>query len=178
MMMFDFFKKPKEEKDVLVEEVISRIKHFHKANKFKSKIVLEYLLTAYQSEDSIEEFYKTIYLGKDKLAKAEDMHHILNMKSVLNEKKFVHWNNGKTYITLGIALPVDEVLTGNFNEIFHTEEERYIPIYMYGKHYYHNRNNEVLVIYLCEDKMYARPYEMFFGLVEDNGVMKPRFKKI
>jgi len=175
--MFDFFKKPKEEIDALVEEVIGRIKHFHKANKFKSKIVLEYILTAYKSEDSIEEFYKTIYLGKDKLAKAEEMSEILSMKSVLDEKRYVHWNNGKTYTTVGIALPVDEVLLGNYNEVFHTEEEKDIPIYKYGNHFYHNYNNEVLVIYI-KDRMYARPYEMFFGLVEDNGVTKPRFKKI
>ena len=64
--IFEFFgqKKPKEEeyKDELLEDVIHKMKEYHRVNKFKSKIVLEYLAKAYESNETIEELYQTIYL--------------------------------------------------------------------------------------------------------------------
>ncbi|CAM4469326.1 DUF1653 domain-containing protein [Paenibacillus xylanexedens] len=43
----------------------------------------------------------------------------------------------------------------------------------------HSETHEILVIYRNEDgKIYARPYEMFFGSVYVNGIEVPRFKKI
>lgn len=66
--MFDFLelfgrkRKSEEYKDELLEDVIGKIKEYHRINKFKSKIVLEYLAKAYESNETIEELYQTIYL--------------------------------------------------------------------------------------------------------------------
>jgi hypothetical protein len=66
--MFDFLelfgrkKRSEEYKDELLENVIGKIKEYHRINKFKSKIVLEYLARAYESNETIEELYQTIYL--------------------------------------------------------------------------------------------------------------------
>lgn len=51
--------------DELLERVIDRMRAYHKVNKFKSRIVLEYLLKAYQSNETIEELYQTIYLKRN-----------------------------------------------------------------------------------------------------------------
>lgn len=43
----------------------------------------------------------------------------------------------------------------------------------------HTESGEKLVIYQDEEKnSYARPYKMFYDLVEINGKKIPRFKKI
>lgn len=43
----------------------------------------------------------------------------------------------------------------------------------------HSETNEKLVVYKgCEGKVYARPYDMFFGKVEINGELIHRFAKL
>jgi hypothetical protein len=62
-----FDDKPKEVEleDELFEQVVERMKAYHRINKFKSRIVLEYLLKAYQSAETIEDLYQTIYLKRN-----------------------------------------------------------------------------------------------------------------
>lgn len=70
--MFNFFEfftgrksKAEEYKDELLENVIAKMREYHRVNKFKSKIVLEYLAKAYESNETIEELYQTIYIKKN-----------------------------------------------------------------------------------------------------------------
>lgn len=43
----------------------------------------------------------------------------------------------------------------------------------------HSETQEQLVVYMNQDeKVYVRPYDMFFGTVEVDGVIKKRFTEI
>ena len=61
-----------------------------------------------------------------------------------------HTKSGKEYTLLGTA--------------FHTETEELLVIYK--------------PLYTCEFELFARPYDMFFELVETSGEMKPRFERV
>ena len=181
--MFDFFFKNKKtvldsHNDVLLKKVFEKLKAMKNENSFKTRIILEYLDEAFKNENVVEEIYSTVYLSKERTKEFKELNELFLMKSPLKDKKFIHWKNGDIYTLKGIALPVNEIIFEKFDEVFHTEEEVMIPYFSYENYFYHNYNNEVLVIYTKDQKTYARPYENFFDDVEDEGIIIPRFKKI
>lgn len=181
--MFKLFSKTKRyfrgiENEHLMNNFFYKMLKLNNHNHFMSRVLLEYFIEAVDSKESVKDVFQVLVKGKEKVRVAEELEDILSLKSVLLNKQFRHWNNKKIYTTKGIALPIVGIIFEDFEEVFHTEESMKIPIYNTFYHKYHNHNDEVLVIYTDGEETYARPYEMFFGLVEDEGLVKPRFEKI
>jgi L-lysine 2,3-aminomutase len=164
--------------ELLIDNLFKRIKTFDKNNRYQSRIVLQYLEKAFQEDESIEELHKVISLGKEKLEKVNEYEKLFSLQLSLLKNEYIHWGNKRKYVIDGIALPVLDNTLGKYIEAFHTEKEKFIKLYCKGDFFFHKYDDEVLVIYSGNGKLYARPYEMFFGTVVDEGIEKPRFQKI
>ena len=53
-----------------------------------------------------------------------------------------------------------------------------MTVYSCHQFLFHDYNDDVLMIYTNHDEIFARPYEMFFSVVEHEGKVLPRFEKI
>ena len=80
---------------------------------------------------------------------------------------------------LGVALPVKEI-NGyeDYYEVGHSETSENIIVYSCHQFLFHDYNDDVLMIYTNHNETFARPYEMFFSLVDQEGKKLPRFEKI
>lgn len=163
------------ENESIAKEIYQKVLLLNKDNKYKARIVMDYILKAFQSDSSLQDLYAKIYVNEDELKKMED---ILSFRSPIAPKQYKHYK-GNIYTTIGVALPVKEI-NGyeDYYEVRHTEDNVNVIIYKCHQFLFHDYNDDVLMIYADRENTYARPYEMFFSLVEEEENIFPRFKKI
>jgi hypothetical protein len=164
-----------EENESIAKEIYHKVLLLNKANKYKARIVMDYILKGFTSNDALQDLYSKVHVNGDQLEKIEK---ILSFQSPIAPKKYKHYK-GTVYTTIGVALPVKEI-NGyeDYYEVRHTEDNVNVIIYNCHQFLFHDYNDDVLMIYSNSDDTYARPYEMFFSLVEDEENILPRFKKI
>jgi hypothetical protein len=168
----DFFT---EENDDTAKAIYKKVLLLNKDNKYKARIIMDYMLKAVNSDSSLQDLYGKIYVNTNEL---EILEKILSFQSPIAPKKYKHYK-GNIYTTIGVALPIKELKDYiDYDEVRHTEDNVNIIIYKCHQFLFHDYNDDVLMIYADHDDTYARPYEMFFSTVEHEGKSLPRFKKI
>ena len=163
------------ENERMAKEIHEKILLLNKDNKYKARVVMNYIEKPFSSEESLDDLYEKIYLNKDDLKKMKE---ILSFESPFNRKWYKHYK-GDRYRTIGVALPVKEI-NGyeDYYQVRHTEDNVNMTVYSCHQFLFHDYNDDVLMIYTNHDEIFARPYEMFFSVVEHEGKVLPRFEKI
>jgi hypothetical protein len=160
----------------LAEQIYVQVLQLSKENKYKARIVMDYILKAFRSDEALQDLYEKIYLEKD----IKELEDILSFQSPISKKWYKHYK-GDTYKTVGVAIPVKEIKGyDDFDVVTHTEDDISFRIYKYNQFLYHDYNDDVFMIYTDskDEEKFARPYEMFFSLVETHENIIPRFTKI
>jgi hypothetical protein len=168
----DFFA---EENESIAKEIYHKVRLLSKDSKYKARIVMDYILKAVDSDSSLQDLYGKIYVNENEL---EILETILSFESPLAQKHYKHYK-GNTYKTIGVALPVKMINDYiDYDEVIHTEDNVNIIIYKCHQFLFHDYNDDVLMIYSDREDTYARPYEMFFSMIDHEENILPRFKKI
>ena len=154
------------ENEKIAKEIYNKVLILNDENKYKARIVMNYIDKSFASNEALDDLYGKIYLNKDDLKKMEE---ILSFESPYARKWYKHYK-GDRYRTLGVALPVKEI-NGyeDYYEVRHTEIMKIYIVYSCHQFLFHDYNDDVLMIYTNHNETFARPYEMFFSLVEHEG---------
>lgn len=177
--MFEWLFKEKDqftlENESIAKEIYKQVLLLNKDSKYKARVVMNHIQKSFASNEALDDLYEKIYLNKDDSKKMEE---ILSFESPYARKWYKHYK-GDRYRTLGVALPVKEI-NGyeDYYEVRHTETSENIIVYSCHQFLFHDYNDDVLMIYTNHNETFARPYEMFFSLVEQDGKKLPRFEKI
>lgn len=179
--MFDWLFKPKDqfikENESIAKEIHDKVMLLNKQNKYKARIVMDYILKSFSTDENVQDLYEKVYLNQDELKKIEE---ILSFESPIAKKWYKHYK-GDSYKTIGVAIPVSEIKGyEDYFEVRHTEDNVNVIIYNCHQFLFHDYNDDVLMVYTNSNNTlsFARPYDMFFSLVEEDENIFPRFKKI
>jgi len=162
------------ENNSMAEKIYHQVLQLNKDNKYKARIIMEFILNSFKSNESIQNLYDKVNLTQE----TNKMDTVLKLESLLKGKKYLHYKQN-IYTAKGVSIPVKIIKDyDKYITVKHTEDDVNIKIYQLNELYFHDYKDDVFMIYSNGDETFAQPYERFFSLVDVDGEILPRFKEI